>query len=43
MSISVIDKITGAGVVQFSPANTAAAFDSDEIDKGLYFRTSPSD
>ena len=40
----MIDKITGAGVVQFSPANTAAGFDSDEIDKeGLYFRTAPSD
>ncbi len=38
----VIDKITGAGVVQFSPANT-----SDEFtcwpDKGLYFRTAPPD
>jgi ABC-type branched-subunit amino acid transport system substrate-binding protein len=44
VSITVIDKITGAGVVHFSPANTAAGFDSDEIDKeGLYFRTAPSD
>ncbi|MDQ3761024.1 MAG: ABC transporter substrate-binding protein [Actinomycetota bacterium] len=38
----VIDKITGAGVVQFSAANT-----SDEFtcwpDKGLYFRTAPPD
>jgi len=38
----VIDTITGAGVVQFSPANT-----SDEFtcwpDKGLYFRTAPPD
>lgn len=38
----VIDKITGAGVVVFSPANT-----SDEFtcwpDKGLYFRTAPPD
>ncbi|MDQ4020480.1 MAG: ABC transporter substrate-binding protein [Actinomycetota bacterium] len=38
----VIDKITGAGVVQFSPANT-----SDEFtcwpDKGMYFRTAPPD
>lgn len=42
VSLSVIDKITGAGVVQFSPANTAAAFDTYD-DKGLYFRTSPSD
>jgi ABC-type branched-subunit amino acid transport system substrate-binding protein len=42
VSLSVIDKITGAGVVHFSPANTAAAFDTYE-DKGLYFRTAPSD
>lgn len=42
VSLSVIDKITGAGVVQFSPANTAAAFDTYD-DKGLYFRTAPSD
>jgi ABC-type branched-subunit amino acid transport system substrate-binding protein len=44
VSITVIDKITGAGVVQFSPANTAAGFDTDEVDPhGMYFRTSPSD
>ena len=42
VSLSVIDKITGAGVVEFSPANTAAAFDTYD-DKGLYFRTAPSD
>ncbi|GAB2878960.1 ABC transporter substrate-binding protein [Nocardioides pacificus] len=42
VSLSVIDKITGAGVVHFSPANTAAAFDTYE-DNGLYFRTAPSD
>ena len=42
VSLSVIDKITGAGKVEFSPANTAAAFDTYD-DKGLYFRTSPSD
>jgi branched-chain amino acid transport system substrate-binding protein len=29
-------------VVHFSPANTAAAFDTYD-DGGLYFRTSPSD
>jgi ABC-type branched-subunit amino acid transport system substrate-binding protein len=42
VSLSVIDKITGAGVLQISPANT-----SDELtnyaDKGLYFRTAPPD
>jgi ABC-type branched-subunit amino acid transport system substrate-binding protein len=42
VSVSVIDKITGAGVIQFSPANTAAGFDTYE-DQGLYFRTAPSD
>ena len=42
VSLSVIDKITGAGVVQFSPANTARVFDEYD-DKGLYFRTAPSD
>lgn len=42
VSLSVIDKITSAGVVQVSPANTSTAFDS-YADKGLYFRTAPSD
>jgi ABC-type branched-subunit amino acid transport system substrate-binding protein len=44
VSVTVIDKITSAGVVQFSPANTAAGFDTAEYDKlGMYFRTAPSD
>ena len=44
MSLSVIDKITGAGVVQFSPANTSPALDDPKTDpKNLYFRTAPSD
>jgi len=42
ISLSVIDKIAGAGIVQFSPANT-----SDKLtlyaDKGLYFRVAPPD
>ncbi|MGN0064500.1 MAG: ABC transporter substrate-binding protein [Nocardioides sp.] len=42
VSLSVIDRITGAGVVQVSPANTSTAFDS-YADQGLYFRTAPSD
>lgn len=42
VSLSVIDKITGAGVVQFSPANTSPELDTTP-DNGLYFRTSPSD
>ena len=42
VSKTVIDKITGAGVVQISPANTSPDF-TDYPDKGLYFRTAPSD
>jgi ABC-type branched-subunit amino acid transport system substrate-binding protein len=42
--LSVIDKITGAGVVQFSPANTSTVLDDKKTDpKNLYFRTAPSD
>jgi branched-chain amino acid transport system substrate-binding protein len=44
VSLSVIDKITGAGVVQFSPANTSTVLDEKKTDpKNLYFRTAPSD
>ncbi|GAA0741894.1 ABC transporter substrate-binding protein [Dactylosporangium roseum] len=42
VSLTVIDKITGAGVVQISPANTSTAFTTHN-DKGLYFRTAPPD
>jgi ABC-type branched-subunit amino acid transport system substrate-binding protein len=42
VSLTVIDKITGAGVVQFSPANTSKKLSTYE-DEGLYFRTAPSD
>jgi branched-chain amino acid transport system substrate-binding protein len=42
VSFTIIDKITGAGVVEFSPANTSADF-STYADNGLYFRTAPSD
>jgi ABC-type branched-subunit amino acid transport system substrate-binding protein len=42
VSLKVIDKITGAGVVQFSPANTSKKL-SNYADHGLYFRTAPSD
>ena len=42
VTLSVLDKVVGAGVLQVSPANT-----SDELtnfdDKGLYFRTAPPD
>ena len=42
VSFNVIDKIVNAGVVEFSPANTSPDF-TDYKDKGLYFRTAPSD
>ncbi|MBA3524223.1 MAG: ABC transporter substrate-binding protein [Geodermatophilaceae bacterium] len=42
VSQTVIDKITGAGVVMFSPANTSDIF-TDYDDAGLYFRTAPPD
>ncbi|MET0989545.1 MAG: ABC transporter substrate-binding protein, partial [Glaciihabitans sp.] len=37
-----IDDVTGAGVIQFSPANTSADFTTWD-DNGLYWRTAPSD
>ena len=42
VSLTVIDQITGAGVVQFSPANTSAAFTTYD-DNDLFWRTAPSD
>ncbi|MCG5212484.1 ABC transporter substrate-binding protein [Streptosporangium soli] len=42
VSFTVIDKIVNAGVIHFSPANTSPDFTSYN-DKGLYFRTAPSD
>jgi branched-chain amino acid transport system substrate-binding protein len=42
VSESIIDKVTRAGVVQFSPANTSDKFTTIE-DDGLYFRTAPPD
>jgi len=41
-SLQFIDQVVGAGVIQFSPANTSAAFTTYN-DNGLYFRTAPSD
>ncbi len=38
----VIDKITGAGLIQFSPSNTSPDF-TTYPDDGLYFRTAPPD
>lgn len=42
VSLTVIDKIVNSGVIQFSPANTSTKF-TNYPDKGLYFRTAPSD
>ncbi|MBW3606577.1 MAG: ABC transporter substrate-binding protein [Actinobacteria bacterium] len=42
VSFTFIDKVTGAGVVHFSPANTSPDF-TDYEDRDLYFRTAPSD
>ncbi|MBT2498709.1 ABC transporter substrate-binding protein [Agromyces sp. ISL-38] len=42
VSFTVIDQITAAGVVHFSPANTSPDF-TDYEDNDLYFRTAPSD
>lgn len=42
VSLTVIDKITSNGIVQFSPANTAPIL-TTYPDNGLYFRNSPSD
>jgi branched-chain amino acid transport system substrate-binding protein len=42
VSFTVIDKITAAGVVHFSPANTSPDFTNYD-DNGMYFRTAPSD
>jgi branched-chain amino acid transport system substrate-binding protein len=42
ISLNVIDKITGACKIHFSPANTSPQF-TDYEDDDLYFRTAPSD
>jgi Periplasmic binding protein len=42
VSLNVIDRVTGAGVMQISPANTSDQF-TDYNDNGLYFRTAPPD
>jgi ABC-type branched-subunit amino acid transport system substrate-binding protein len=44
ISLSIIDKITGAGVVQCSPSNTGSSLTTYEDDvPGFYFRTAPPD
>lgn len=42
VSLTVIDKISSAGVVQFSPANTSPKL-TTYPDKGFYFRDAPPD
>ena len=42
VSFTVIDKIAGAGIVHFSPANTSPDF-TNYADDGYYFRSAPSD
>lgn len=42
VSLSVIDKITGAGVMQCSPSNTGDDFTTYD-DNGFYVRTAPPD
>lgn len=41
-SLTVIDQIAKAGVVEFSPANTSPTF-TDYADDGFYWRDAPSD
>ena len=41
-SLQFIDQVVAADVIQFSPANTSAAFTTYE-DNDLYWRTAPSD
>src|SRR5690606_30429661 len=44
MSLAIIDKVTGAGVVQCSGSNTAPTFtDYEDEEPGFYIRTAPSD
>lgn len=42
VSFTVIDKITSAGVLEFSPSNTSDRFTTYK-DNGLYFRSAPPD
>ncbi len=42
VSLTIIDKITSAGVLQISPANTSPEL-STYADNGLYWRTAPPD
>ncbi len=44
ITLSIIDKITGAGIVECSPSNTGASLTTYESSEpGFYFRTAPPD
>lgn len=44
ITLSIIDKVTGAQVAECSPSNTGAAFTTyEDSDPGYYFRTAPPD
>jgi branched-chain amino acid transport system substrate-binding protein len=44
ITLSVIDKITGAGIPMCSPSNTGSSLSTYETDEpGFYFRTAPPD
>ncbi|MFT5222565.1 MAG: branched-chain amino acid transport system substrate-binding protein [Glaciecola sp.] len=44
ITLSIIDKITGAGIVECSPSNTGASLSNYESSEpGFYFRTAPPD
>lgn len=42
VTLTVIDKVTQAGILMFSPANTSGKL-TDYPDNGLYFRNAPED
>jgi branched-chain amino acid transport system substrate-binding protein len=43
VALSVLDKITGAGIPMCSPSNTGAQFSTVDDNGGFYFRTAPPD
>ncbi|MDX1511957.1 MAG: ABC transporter substrate-binding protein, partial [Nitriliruptorales bacterium] len=44
ITLSIIDKVTGANVVECSPSNTGSSLTTHETDvPGFYFRTPPAD
>ena len=43
VTLTVIEKITSAGVIQISPANTSTELTTTDDNGGFYFRTAPPD